>query len=757
MAGKGKNKNKNKPATKTVAEAPIVTETFETFEEKFTIKDFDEKKAFLVDLEKSISSSKSELQKERLSIDKQSEFLSSKELELNTKLASLDADIANIKTDKINSLDTEISNLRLTKIENLNTEFEKERTLRIDNLNNEINSTKEKLAVESETFEKVKLEFSQELSKFKIQQNSYELDCRILEENKASQDYEIQNKIDAGIREITETLTSELDSKNQHLNELRSSLSQNTLVLEKYKTAYSQLGDDPIFILDKITALETENLNLKNELANSPAKELTEEYAQLIARYDDLQVKFEDIQNLYKNTLLELQNNEFYRLKFENANHELNHQKNISTELESQILYLQSTITRLTSNNGVNIDREALIRDISRPIINTDELNLDATQPISEIDWLDSIQDSCSDYEIVFPKRILYAFHTALKISDWSQITVLAGVSGTGKSELPKLYCAFGGINFISVAVQPNWDSQDDMLGHFNSIDNKFDAQPLLRFLVQSTDQLKDYLSIVLLDEMNLSHVENYFSDFLSKLEERRGKMNKDLPNIEIKLGAGIEPYPLKLRRNIMWSGTMNQDETTKSLSDKVVDRGIIINFPRPTTFNSRESMQPLTIKKDLLSYDTWAGTREKEGWVKRKLGFSEDQLVEINRLKEITEKINKYLSTVNCALGHRIWNQIEFYIRNYPTVSSIVTYEEDLTDDLKKAMHIAFEDQIVQKIMPKLRGVETHFTNMECCFNKIIDLLEKEGFNLTKDIENACNAGFGSFIWSSSEYLKEE
>ena len=38
----------------------------------------------------------------------------------------------------------------------------------------------------------------------------------------------------------------------------------------------------------------------------------------------------------------------------------------------------------------------------------------------------------------------------------------------------------------------------------------------------------------------------------------------------------------------------MNQDETTKSLSDKVLDRGIVINFPRPTTLERRLQLKPL-------------------------------------------------------------------------------------------------------------------------------------------------------------------
>jgi len=159
------------------------------------------------------------------------------------------------------------------------------------------------------------------------------------------------------------------------------------------------------------------------------------------------------------------------------------------------------------------------------------------------------------------------------------------------------------------------------MLGFFNSIDNKFDAQPVLRFLAQSQisgreqyeqrirrwqsmspDQqialdpekdkeliealkqadypgLQDAVCLVLLDEMNLAHPELYFAEFLSKLELRRGRKGDDVPFIPVKIGAGMEPYKLPLGRNVLWTGTMNQDETTKSLSDKVLDRSIISTF----------------------------------------------------------------------------------------------------------------------------------------------------------------------------------
>ena len=386
---------------------------------------------------------------------------------------------------------------------------------------------------------------------------------------------------------------------------------------------------------------------------------------------------------------------------------------------------------------------------------------------INELSWLENIEKTSEEYGIKLNKRILYAFHTALKISDWSIITVLAGVSGTGKSELPKLYARFGGLNFISVPVQPNWDSQESMLGYFNSIDNRFDTQPLLRFLANCIDEEKynKYMSLVLLDEMNLAHVEHYFAEFLSKLEERRGKSKNDLPYIEVKLGADCNSLKLSLIRNILWAGTMNQDETTKSLSDKVLDRGIIINFPRPKTLESRKEMKSINkIIKDKKSkmlpreiWDKWVINRKEDA-------SSDAQKKRMKEYKKIIEDINDELEKVGRALGHRVWQSIEHYICNHPYVISQFKLEkeqgndlgEELSNELKNNMDLAFEDQIVQKVMPKLRGIETRGKGEEV-LNNILNILLNENFShLEKDFKFAKEQGFGQFVWGSAYYLNE-
>ena len=95
----------------------------------------------------------------------------------------------------------------------------------------------------------------------------------------------------------------------------------------------------------------------------------------------------------------------------------------------------------------------------------------------------------------------------------------------------------------------------------------------------------------------------------------------------------------------------------------------------------------------------------------------------------------------------------------NYPTVVAErgKLNPGEISMGLKKAMKVAFEDQIVQKIMPKLRGVETRGhakTNLDA----IETLLEEEGFeSLKDDFEIACEQGYGQFIWSSAKYIETD
>ena len=387
----------------------------------------------------------------------------------------------------------------------------------------------------------------------------------------------------------------------------------------------------------------------------------------------------------------------------------------------------------------------------------------DEEEITNEIEWLNNIKNSFKDVGFKFSDRLLYAFHTSLKVGDWNPLTVLAGVSGTGKSELPRLYSRYGGLNFLPLAVQSNWDSPYSLFGYYNSLEGKFNATSLLKVLYQAQEDAKnsisDYLTIVLLDEMNLAHVELYFSELLSKLELLRGSEDVKL-EIDI---AEKSPYEIKLNKNVIWVGTMNEDETTKSLSDKVIDRSNLINFPRPNEFVSRNELKEREeapkLKREI--WENWKWNKIKnmliqdEDTKEQNMKIITDFGEKIKNLKEKMEEINGYLKVSGRAIGHRVWQSIENYIRNYPLVLESIRNRN--SEELEKAIQIAFEDALVQKLMPKLKGLETEGLVRKECLEEISSKIKTYANGIAPDFDNSLNNPYGVFVWNSSEYLLDK
>ena len=515
-------------------------------------------------------------------------------------------------------------------------------------------------------------------------------------------------------------------------------------------------GKDPAEILRALNSQTDELRRLREELATRPTEEMRERYQALESDARNQRARADELERQIISN--EAAVAEIGDLRRQNSvlNAENKSLAQRASIFEGAANEAQAELNRLRAAYERPAEVEARYKEIEMPHISVDKAKQPVQHEINEITWLTGIGNACDTYGLHFNPRILKAFHTALKTAEWSPLTVLAGVSGTGKSELPRLYSHFGGIYFEPLSVQPNWDSQESMLGFFNSIDNKFDAQPVLRLLAQSQKPwsndypgLQDAVCLVLLDEMNLAHPELYFAEFLSKLELRRGRKGSDVPFIPVKIGAGMKPYELSLGRNVLWTGTMNQDETTKSLSDKVLDRSIIINFPRPTELKRRLKLTPLDERNrgPALHKASW------QSWLVQGSIFPEEV---VKPFKAFIENMNAALAISGRALGHRIWQSIEYYMANYPDVRVALAEKDE--PSTHKAMHIAFEDQLVQKVMPKLRGIDTRGKSKTECLDKIrgqiVAGINGNSFNLAEDFDLACELGYGQFIWQSANYL---
>ena len=390
--------------------------------------------------------------------------------------------------------------------------------------------------------------------------------------------------------------------------------------------------------------------------------------------------------------------------------------------------------------------REDMLRPVrQKPSFFISNLPSMEDRKISEREWLKKIQMRSKESGLYFSKRQLNAFHTAHKVHGMSPLVVLAGISGTGKSELPKNYALHGGMQFISVPVKPDWDSPASLFGYYNSIEKRFEATDLLRSIWQMSarGEHSGQMLMVLLDEMNLAHPEQYFADMLSKLETARGTSDAEY---DILLGSGESPERVRIGGNILWTGTMNEDETTKALSDKVIDRSTLITFPRPKTLRGRRITHTRSGEDDrfLLDRDVW------EMWYDPRYGNDEEDLIEkkIKEFKTAVEGINGSMSKMGRNLGHRVWQGIEEYIRNHPEVVA-AKGDEELVYELGRA----FDDAIAFKIMPKLRGVETRGQN-EGSLEEIRNIIAAYADELTNDFDNARSLNTELFQWHSAEFM---
>lgn len=694
--------------------------------------------------------------------------------ELRDKRAQAETEISNIREKNLSELDNEIAKLkdkRLEEISNaenlererIRAEIAKER----EAWTNQQDDARKKLNAERTEFERQKGALSalqSELEGRKIElegaERTLERKEQRLEQQWQRRNVQLQDEVEDQVRERRKSLEAAEEHIKVENIRLREALHVQTGLVSAFEQLKQQLGgQDPAEILLALNSQTDELKRLREELASRPTEEMRERYQVLESEARNQKARADEFERqIVSNEAAIAEVNNLRR-----QNSELNAENKSLAQrasiFEGAANEAQAELNRLRAAYERPAEVEARYKEIEMLHISVDKAKQPVKHEIDEITWLTGIGNASDTYGLHFNPRILKAFHTALKTAEWSPLTVLAGVSGTGKSELPRLYSHFGGIYFEPLSVQPNWDSQESMLGFFNSIDNKFDAQPVLRFLAQSqrpwSDDypgLKDAVCLVLLDEMNLAHPELYFAEFLSKLELRRGRKGNDVPFIPVKIGAGMRPYELSLGRNVLWTGTMNQDETTKSLSDKVLDRSIIINFPRPTELKRRLKLEPLDDKNrnPALHKATW------QSWISLGSDFPDEQ---INPFKEFIEGMNASLSVTGRALGHRVWQSIEYYMANYPDVRA--AQRSAGKDALAKAMHIAFEDQLVQKIMPKLRGIDTRGKSKTECLDKIrgqiVAGIGGQAFSLTEDFDLACELGYGQFIWQSANYLKEE
>lgn len=422
----------------------------------------------------------------------------------------------------------------------------------------------------------------------------------------------------------------------------------------------------------------------------------------------DLKQELEKVERLKATSEQELEKLQLEKVQAEaatqKAREELERLEKSKEMIEDVIKGIQGAITVDVTGSVGGENGKQLSKETFKPLFEPEFKPAEDLHSENPDNWLGKFSAELLDNGYDFPKRLIQAFHTSLKVQDVSCLTVMAGISGTGKSALPRLYADYMGLHFLLVPVEPRWDSPQDLFGFLNYMENRYESTPLGRALNQfnlrggnSEYSMQDEVLLVLLDEMNLARVEYYFSEFLSRLEARRDldwlNDSEAYRKVSMEIFAGdeqeggnrINPIRLFAGPNVLFVGTMNEDESTQSLTDKVLDRSNAIHFGRPKALRARPK-GVISASTEKVSYDAWKAS------IKDNLNNS----ATTKAVDEYLTKLNESFDRVGRPFGHRSFTATCSYIANYP---------EGLTDDISEMTALA--DQVAMRFLPKLRGLD--------------------------------------------------
>jgi len=237
-----------------------------------------------------------------------------------------------------------------------------------------------------------------------------------------------------------------------------------------------------------------------------------------------------------------------------------------------------------------------------------------------------------------------------------SRLHLLQGISGTGKTSLPLAFAHAIGAGSALIEVQAGWRDRQDLIGHYNTFEKRFYETEFLKALYRaSTPRHRDTPFVVVLDEMNLSHPEQYFADLLSALEQDQGLQRLVL------MTAAVDPAPgllteggtkMPIPRNVWFVGTANHDETTKDFADKTYDRAHVMELPRnyeKFELQDVDSRRPISLDALTDAFAT-AVAKHKDAAAKS-YDFLNDELGDTLK------------SRFHVGWGNRLERQMSFYV----------------------------------------------------------------------------------------------
>lgn len=299
---------------------------------------------------------------------------------------------------------------------------------------------------------------------------------------------------------------------------------------------------------------------------------------------------------------------------------------------------------------------------------------------------LDSFNDNLKNSGLQYSRQLLSRFVASLLTKPF---VILTGLSGSGKTKLAQAFVQWICQNenqYRIIPVGADWTNREPLLGYPNALKPDEYVKPdsgVLDLIIEANNN-NDLPHFLILDEMNLSHVERYFADFLSVMESK-----KEIPlYAEGTVNNGV-PASLKLPANLFIIGTVNIDETTNMFSPKVLDRANTIEF-RVT----QDEMN--TFLANIKEINMKALDTKGAGMAENFLELSSNHSFATTDIKLINETLIQFFSELKktgAEFGYRSASEILRLIHQLSVLDDTLAIEEKI------------DIAIMQKLLPKLHG----------------------------------------------------
>ena len=277
---------------------------------------------------------------------------------------------------------------------------------------------------------------------------------------------------------------------------------------------------------------------------------------------------------------------------------------------------------------------------------------------------------------------------------------ILTGNSETGKTRISKQFAEYlqkevdgGKKNWMIVSVGADWTDNSKILGFFNPLANnatgRYEKTAIVE-LIESANKNKNIPYFLILDEMNLSHVERYFSDFLSHMEITGSCFELD----------GYEGA-LEFPENLFVIGTVNIDETTYMFSPKVLDRANVVEF-KP----DKEKVLALFMESAITGKIKAANDGSAEAFLKLakeiRNGKCEVKSDVFDEESEVMLEVKNVFSRVYGAIEE---NGFEFAYRTVKEIRQYISAAYEIADEEEFDLYRTIDEQLLQKVLPKIHG----------------------------------------------------